>query len=130
MEIPTTCDFCDLKPDEGEELVEIRFGDTPQPQPVRIEEYDSRYRHEENNEAQNRLLKTILSEHPSFEVTCHDMVEEVQPIDNLNRMGQGKPYSTQYDDEKVAVRVMFYPEPVESEPDALLCERCVENFSD
>jgi hypothetical protein len=130
--LPETCDFCDLEPNEDEDLTEMRLGDLPQPQPIRIEGTDSQYRREQNNEAQNRLLKTLLSEHPSFEVTCHDMVEEVRAINARAEFHtpSGKGYSSHYDDEKVGVRVMFHPEPVESEPDARLCPRCAAQFSE
>lgn len=132
MTLPETCDFCDLVPDEDESMVEVRFGSVPQPDMIRLEGTDAQYRKENNIQAQGRLLAELMKEHSLFDVQLHDYVEEIRAVggDTHFHSSSGNTdisvgrHESHYDDDKVGVRVSVYPEAVESEPDAHLCEGC------
>lgn len=131
-ELPETCDFCELSPSDDASLVEVRFGSLPQPNMIRLKGTDSQHRRESNRQAQGRLLVELMKDDPSFDVTLHNMVEEVTAVGGETHFAE-KPsdisaggWQSEYHDDKVGVRLSVYPDAVETEPDAMLCEGCAD----
>jgi hypothetical protein len=122
-DLPETCDFCDLEPSEGEELVEVRFGSLPQPDMIRLEGTGSPYRRENRKQVQGRLLIELMQDHPEFDVQLHDIVEEVTAIG-------GETHLHGSTDGKVGVRLTVYSEANDATADAMLCEGCVDMLHD
>ena len=128
-DLPEACDFCDLVPDGG--LVEVRFGPLPQPSPVTSQGITNNRAIGRHSSEKFDALITAIRKMDGLEFEINEMVREVKEVGGKQHFGKvtdgGEMYfDSEVRDDKTAAELRYRPNLIESEPDAKLCQNCVE----